>query len=213
MTLTWIVVLTGWVTGSLALGTLSERSITWRAISIGLLAAFFAVELSFVQWHFHGLPKSADKEQSELPSDVKPPTPPQPKEPIVKPAPQETIVSKYNRLIFVCDKIKKVGEFDDWVEYSSVVLTAQGYTATYSSLENGGLRIEVTISSLLVTKVTTEIRRLKDQLYVTRIFESASYLQMLSERYVTDPHEQAVEDHRASVERQIGADPGKCNLI
>ncbi len=57
MTLTAIVLSAGWVLGSIALGTVPQKSFAWKSLAILLLFVFFCAETGFLYWHFHGTPQ------------------------------------------------------------------------------------------------------------------------------------------------------------
>lgn len=56
MTLTAIVLLTGWTLGSLAVVTLPSKTGRWRLIVAVSLGIFFLIEGGFLYWHFHERP-------------------------------------------------------------------------------------------------------------------------------------------------------------
>jgi hypothetical protein len=125
----------------------------------------------------------------------------------------ETLVSKYNHMIFLCDKPIKDNEKNEWKEYASVVGASQGILVVFTDLENGGLKFEATPPQPSpIVKATTEIRRLKDQLYVTRILEmSAAYAWMALP--ITDTNDPQLQEQILRVERLIGAQPSACHFF
>jgi len=62
--------------------------------------------------------------------------------------------------------------------------------------------------------VTTEIRRLKDDLYVTRIIDLTDKVtQMWADQTVTSPDDPVIMENIKRVEKLIGAPDGTCHLI
>jgi hypothetical protein len=79
MTLTIIVLLVGWVLGTIALVTAPHLSTTWKVITTILLFLFFTGETGFLYWHFHGLPNWGwiERWSHKAPDDASlPPRPP-----------------------------------------------------------------------------------------------------------------------------------------
>ena len=61
MTLTLIVLIVGFLLGSLALVTLPEKPPRWKLIAVLALSIVFVVEGGFLYWHYHGNPFSTAK--------------------------------------------------------------------------------------------------------------------------------------------------------
>jgi hypothetical protein len=147
------------------------------------------------------------------PADTEPPIPQPP-----APAPENpalTLVSKYSHIIVVCKMPKRPNEIDEWQQYAKVVGESQGLTVELHGLDSDGLRIVVTPpSATTFSKVTTEIRRLKDDLYVTRIIDLTNQVtQMWADQTVTSPDDPVIMENIKRVEKLIGAPDGTCHLI
>ncbi len=131
-------------------------------------------------------------------------------------APQGPLTSKYGRIIFICNMPKRPNEIDEWQQYASVVGESQGLTVDMHGLGSDGLRIELTPPPQPIpdyVKSVTEIRRLKDQLYVTRITEFAPINRWMGELTIADPTVPAITAVTSRVEHLIGAPAGTCHLI
>jgi hypothetical protein len=132
------------------------------------------------------------------------------------PAPQGPLASRFNRQIFVCDMPKRANEIGEWEQYASVVGESQGMTIEFHGLGSDGLRIEATPtpSTTPYVKMATEIRRLKDQLYVTRMPDfTGTIYDALSKLPITDPNTPEIIENTRRVEKLIGALVGTCHLI
>jgi hypothetical protein len=127
--------------------------------------------------------------------------------------PTETLASKHNHMIFLCNKAKGDNERDNWKQYASVVGAAEGVSIAFTDLENGGLKMETTTpQSSGVMKITTEIRRLKDQLFVTRTLETST-AQAWMALPITNPNDPQVQEWIVRTERLVGAQAGICHFF
>jgi hypothetical protein len=190
--------------GFVALGLYHIRErLSWKRG--GALIALVA-GLSLEYWYCSINERARPEPPKQEAANPTPPPAPTTKQPRQVPP----FYSSYNRLNIICDKPPKKDENAELKKYIEVMSATVGWKPKFTDIPNG-IRIEVYQNIPEIPLVTTEIRRLKDQLYITRIYGFMGAMRDLMDVPIVDPN--AAKNGIAIVAEWLNIEPGKCRLI